>query len=234
MQPQQPTAAAAVTSESSGGSTTSEQDGVAGGTAASAAPQHPTGLPIEDTGMEITTAASSPSTSPGAIVHGNNCVDRQQSKAAAKSDKKRRRPSGFLDNTQNSNPSSVEQQQRSIPLRNGKTNNYAFTNGSTAANKTEVTDSISQETPMEQDETTAATSANGSAPDDDKGNEQQEQQSASSLPQHQLVVKDVTPLDITYRSTPASIRLKESLVTRLAMSFPSGRIQVVREDLVVD
>jgi hypothetical protein len=48
----------------------------------------------------------------------------------------------------------------------------------------------------------------------------------SSLPQHQH--QQQAPLDISYRSTPASLKLKETLLSRLSMSFPTGRIQVVR------
>jgi hypothetical protein len=55
-----------------------------------------------------------------------------------------------------------------------------------------------------------------------------------TLPQHQQI-REVAPLDISYRYTPASIKLKESLVSRLSLACPTGRIQVVsslRECLV--
>jgi hypothetical protein len=45
-----------------------------------------------------------------------------------------------------------------------------------------------------------------------------------TFPQHQ----QVAPLDISYRYTPASMKLKESLLSRLSMTCSTGRIQVVR------
>ena len=47
-----------------------------------------------------------------------------------------------------------------------------------------------------------------------------------TLPQHERIQK-VEPLDINYRSTPAYLRLRESLLSRLRLVAPTGRIQVV-------
>jgi hypothetical protein len=47
-----------------------------------------------------------------------------------------------------------------------------------------------------------------------------------TLPQHQQF-EEVAPLDISYRYTPASIKLKDTLVSRLSMAFPTGMLQVV-------
>lgn len=47
-----------------------------------------------------------------------------------------------------------------------------------------------------------------------------------SLPQHERI-QAVEPLDISYLATPASIRLKELLMSRLEVAAPKGRIQVV-------
>lgn len=55
----------------------------------------------------------------------------------------------------------------------------------------------------------------------------------TTLPQHQQF-REVTPVDINYRCTPASVKLKETLVTRLAMAFPSGKIQFVSTNLSRD
>lgn len=58
-----------------------------------------------------------------------------------------------------------------------------------------------------------------------------DQQSSSNtepptLPQHQRI-QYVEPQDINYRSTPASLKLREVLLSRLHLIAPSGRIQVV-------
>ena len=47
-----------------------------------------------------------------------------------------------------------------------------------------------------------------------------------SLPQHERI-QHVEPLDINYRSTPACLKLREILTSRLRLIAPSGRIQVV-------
>lgn len=52
-----------------------------------------------------------------------------------------------------------------------------------------------------------------------------------SLPQHARV-KSVEPLDISYCCTPASLKLKGMLITRLSEVVSSGRIQVVCSILV--
>ena len=46
------------------------------------------------------------------------------------------------------------------------------------------------------------------------------------LPQHERIQR-VEPLDINYRSTPASLKLREVLISRLKLILPTGRIQVV-------
>jgi hypothetical protein len=66
--------------------------------------------------------------------------------------------------------------------------------------------------------------------------EQQSSENASSgpcsernrtLPQHERI-QEVEALDISYCCTPASLKLKAVLVSRLSDVSPSGRIQVVR------
>lgn len=52
----------------------------------------------------------------------------------------------------------------------------------------------------------------------------------SSLPQHEQI-RQIQPLDITYCCTPASLRLKEVLVSRLSEAASTGRIQVVSDKL---
>lgn len=47
-----------------------------------------------------------------------------------------------------------------------------------------------------------------------------------TLPQHERI-QHVEPLDINYRSTPACLKLREVLVSRLRLIAPSGRIQVI-------
>ena len=47
-----------------------------------------------------------------------------------------------------------------------------------------------------------------------------------TLPQHERI-QHVEPLDINYRSTPACLKLREMLVSRLHLIAPTGRIQVV-------
>ena len=47
-----------------------------------------------------------------------------------------------------------------------------------------------------------------------------------SLPQHEQQ-QGVNPPDISYRSTPASLKLREALFSRLQLIAPTGRIQVV-------
>ncbi len=47
-----------------------------------------------------------------------------------------------------------------------------------------------------------------------------------SLPQHERI-QHVEALDINYRSTPACLRLRESLLSRLQLVAPTGQIQVV-------
>ena len=61
--------------------------------------------------------------------------------------------------------------------------------------------------------------------------EDEQQSSASSLrsptlPQHERI-QHVEPLDINYRSTPACLKLREMLISRLSLIAPTGRIQVV-------
>ncbi len=48
----------------------------------------------------------------------------------------------------------------------------------------------------------------------------------SSLPQHKQI-QSVEPLDISYCATPATLRLKDILMSRLDAAVLSGRIQVV-------
>ena len=65
--------------------------------------------------------------------------------------------------------------------------------------------------------------------------ESDQQSSAStdvkpSLPQHERI-HEVNPPDISYRSTPASLKLRESLLSRLQLIAPTGRIQVVSRSL---
>ncbi len=61
-----------------------------------------------------------------------------------------------------------------------------------------------------------------------------DQQSSSStdvkpsLPQHEQP-QPVNPPDISYRSTPASLKLREALFSRLQLVAPTGRIQVVSD-----
>lgn len=47
-----------------------------------------------------------------------------------------------------------------------------------------------------------------------------------TLPQHERI-QHVEPLDINYRSTPACLKLREVLISRLRLIEPTGRIQVV-------
>lgn len=47
-----------------------------------------------------------------------------------------------------------------------------------------------------------------------------------TLPQHERI-QHVEPLDINYRSTPACLKLREALTSRLRFVAPTGRIQVV-------
>jgi hypothetical protein len=47
-----------------------------------------------------------------------------------------------------------------------------------------------------------------------------------TLPQHERI-QEVEPLDISYVCTPASLKLKGVLISRLIGATPSGRIQVV-------
>ena len=47
-----------------------------------------------------------------------------------------------------------------------------------------------------------------------------------TLPQHERI-QHVEPLDINYRSTPACLKLREALISRLHLIAPTGRIQVV-------
>jgi hypothetical protein len=51
-----------------------------------------------------------------------------------------------------------------------------------------------------------------------------------SLPQHEQIeqIRPVEPMDISYSATPASLRLKGSLLSRLDAAIHTGRIQVVR------
>jgi hypothetical protein len=51
-------------------------------------------------------------------------------------------------------------------------------------------------------------------------------ESNKSLPQHERI-QEVEPLDISYSCTPASLKLKGVLVSRLSEVASSGRIQVV-------
>lgn len=51
-------------------------------------------------------------------------------------------------------------------------------------------------------------------------------ESNKSLPQHERI-QAVEPLDISYCCTPASLKLKGMLITRLSEVVNSGRIQVV-------
>jgi hypothetical protein len=70
----------------------------------------------------------------------------------------------------------------------------------------------------------------------DEHHQQQEHQqeeddtstSNPTLPQHQQPQpREVEPLDISYRYTHASLKLKETLLLRLSVAAPTGRIQVV-------
>ncbi|KAG7338430.1 leucine rich repeat LRR-containing protein [Nitzschia inconspicua] len=59
----------------------------------------------------------------------------------------------------------------------------------------------------------------------------QEQLDASSIatttsPQHQQL-RDINPVDISYRWTSASLKLRQTLLSRLSISAPTGRIQVI-------
>ncbi|KAG7353807.1 leucine rich repeat LRR-containing protein [Nitzschia inconspicua] len=59
----------------------------------------------------------------------------------------------------------------------------------------------------------------------------QEQLDVSSIatttsPQHQQL-RDINPVDISYRWTSASLKLRETLLSRLSISAPTGRIQVI-------
>eukprot|EP00536_Pseudo-nitzschia_multiseries_P007644 jgi/Psemu1/196088/e_gw1.181.26.1 len=47
-----------------------------------------------------------------------------------------------------------------------------------------------------------------------------------TLPQHERI-QHVEPLDINYRSTPASLKLRDVLISRLGLISPTGRIQVI-------
>lgn len=47
-----------------------------------------------------------------------------------------------------------------------------------------------------------------------------------TLPQHERI-QHVEPLDINYRSTPACLKLREALISRLHLIAPTGRIQVI-------
>jgi hypothetical protein len=81
----------------------------------------------------------------------------------------------------------------------------------------------------------------GVAPESDETQQQQHQQQQQpqqasdastsaapreTIPQHQQF-GEITAVDISYRYTPASIKLKDTLVSRLSMAFPTGMIQVV-------
>jgi Ran GTPase-activating protein (RanGAP) involved in mRNA processing and transport len=212
-------AAAHVTSESSGGST-SDGDG---GISTAAAASHPESPIRDNTGMDLsaTSSASPDLSTPNSPLHGASYMQSDVSDWS----KKRRRPTGFFNNNSNDLSQQQQQQQSSSSLPSIDGENHALQN---ETSNTEV-NSEHRTGPTEQDET-KATGAAGDVYDtsrNDKEDQQEQPPASPQLAQHQQQVKDVTPLDITYRSTPASLRLKDSLVMRLAMAFPSGRIQVV-------
>ena len=62
--------------------------------------------------------------------------------------------------------------------------------------------------------------------EDDKTSQNLTHDPPVNLPQHELIVPP-DPLDICYRSTPQSKKLKSLLTARLSSVAPSGRIQVV-------
>jgi len=65
----------------------------------------------------------------------------------------------------------------------------------------------------------------GTVTEDDQQCSASEIQSLT-LPQHERI-QHVEPLDINYRSTPASLKLREMLISRLDLIAPTGRIQVI-------
>eukprot|EP00537_Pseudo-nitzschia_pungens_P000623 CAMPEP_0172370716 /NCGR_PEP_ID=MMETSP1060-20121228/39217_1 /TAXON_ID=37318 /ORGANISM="Pseudo-nitzschia pungens, Strain cf. cingulata" /LENGTH=955 /DNA_ID=CAMNT_0013096073 /DNA_START=204 /DNA_END=3071 /DNA_ORIENTATION=+ len=65
----------------------------------------------------------------------------------------------------------------------------------------------------------------GTASGDDQQSSESNIQSLT-LPQHERI-QHVEPLDINYRSTPASLKLREVLISRLGLIAPTGRIQVI-------
>jgi hypothetical protein len=59
-----------------------------------------------------------------------------------------------------------------------------------------------------------------------EGSSGRSSEGAPSLPQHEQI-RPVEPMDINYCATPASIRLKDLLISRLDAAVHTGRIQVV-------
>jgi len=63
--------------------------------------------------------------------------------------------------------------------------------------------------------------------EEEDGNDQQSLiKSKPTLPQHERI-QEVDPLDISYRCTPACLRTKDMLLSRLSMVAPTGRIQLI-------
>ncbi len=83
---------------------------------------------------------------------------------------------------------------------------------------------------QQQDLQNGVSPLNGAGPSVDDSGGQQElnetNQSLPTLPQHERI-QEVEPLDISYRCTPASLKLKDMLLSRLSMATLTRRIQVV-------
>mmetsp|Transcript_58886 Transcript_58886/g.65962 ORF Transcript_58886/g.65962 Transcript_58886/m.65962 type:complete len:1032 (-) Transcript_58886:344-3439(-) len=119
------------------------------------------------------------------------------------------------------------QQHGAKKLNNGK-NGVNETTGNNNDNNIDSFEREQQQKQRQQQESSLIMKRSG--PVTEGGNQQSSAVSdhyrSPTLPQHERI-QHVEPLDISYRCTPACLRLREMLTSRLTMIAPIGRIQVI-------
>ena len=135
-----------------------------------------------------------------------------------------------------------QQQQQQVNCENDANIEFRKMNGPLESKYTTTTTTRQQATPPDTNNIPTRTSKrkigalNRSGPVLEKDDESEQQGPATtsdeakkpSLPQHEQIQEEVMPLDVSYCCTPASVKLKNILVSRLMEAASWGRIQVVR------
>ena len=135
-----------------------------------------------------------------------------------------------------------QHQQQQVNCENDANIEFRKMNGPLESKYTTTTTTRQQATPPDTNNIPTRTSKrkigalNRSGPVLEKDDESEQQGPATtsdeakkpSLPQHEQIQEEVMPLDVSYCCTPASVKLKNILVSRLMEAASWGRIQVVR------